>query len=313
MAGLICSGGASWASRRFRALALAVLCGVLVFPDGARAQDCVERMSRVPMASPAAPSAPKYRAAMMRSGPKPRPAAAARPRVVKASGPAVRKARPVRKAAVHRPARKKAPIARRVAVAKPARVYPTPTPMPVAAARLATPLSYALVSATICETGPAAAPIAPLRLAMARAPLEPEASAPGPDAGTFAPPFIVSPGPGDEGPVLISPGTPGNPVSPPVAPPGEEPPPVFPPVTEPPTGEPPVTPPGEEPPIVTPPTVVPPIDQPPVFPPGVEPPIGPPVGPPPTTPVPEPGTWALMILGFGLLGARLRRRRDVRA
>lgn len=304
----MCSGDACWASRRFRVLALAVLCGVLVFPDGVRAQDCVERMSRVPMASAAGPAAPKYRAAMMRSAPKPRPAAKARPRVVKASGPAVRKARPVRKAAVHRHARKKAPVARRVAVAKPARVYPAPTPMPVAAARLATPLSYALVSATICETGPAAAPIAPTRLAMARAPLEPEAGTPGPDdTGTFGPPFI-GPAPGGEGPGLISPGTPGNPESPPIFPPDEEPPIVGPPVTEPPTGEPPVIPPGEEPP-----TVVPPIEEPPtVFPPVVEPPIGPPPVTP-VTPVPEPGTWALMILGFGLLGARLRVRRTAKA
>jgi hypothetical protein len=208
---------------------------------------------------------------------------------------------------VHRTVRKKAPAARRVAVAKPARVYPTPTPMPVAAARLATPLSYALISATICETGPAAAPIAPQRLAMARAPLEPEAAAPGPDTGTFGPPFL-GPAPGGGGPIL-GPGTPDNPVGPPIFPPGEEPPVVVgPPVIEPPTGEPPVTPPGEEPP-----TVVPPIDEPPtVFPPGVEPPIGPP-GPPPVAPIPEPGTWALMILGFGLLGARLRRQARARA
>jgi hypothetical protein len=31
-------------------------------------------------------------------------------------------------------------------------------------------------------------------------------------------------------------------------------------------------------------------------------------GPPPVAPVPEPATWALMILGFGLAGAALRRR-----
>ncbi|WP_068875895.1 MULTISPECIES: PEPxxWA-CTERM sorting domain-containing protein [unclassified Phenylobacterium] len=42
--------------------------------------------------------------------------------------------------------------------------------------------------------------------------------------------------------------------------------------------------------------------------PGGEPPvIAPPIPPPPLAPVPEPGTWALMILGFGLMGARLRR------
>lgn len=51
---------------------------------------------------------------------------------------------------------------------------------------------------------------------------------------------------------------------------------------------------------------------------GADPPFGGPGGephvtvppipaPPPLAPVPEPGTWALMILGFGLMGARLRR------
>ena len=30
-----------------------------------------------------------------------------------------------------------------------------------------------------------------------------------------------------------------------------------------------------------------------------------------TTPVPEPTTWALMIMGFGTAGAMLRRRRTV--
>ncbi|MDZ4375263.1 MAG: PEPxxWA-CTERM sorting domain-containing protein, partial [Phenylobacterium sp.] len=44
--------------------------------------------------------------------------------------------------------------------------------------------------------------------------------------------------------------------------------------------------------------------------PPTEPPVVPPGPPtePPVTAVPEPGTWALMILGFGLIGARLRRR-----
>lgn len=44
--------------------------------------------------------------------------------------------------------------------------------------------------------------------------------------------------------------------------------------------------------------------------PGTEPPVIPPpvIGPPPVVAVPEPGTWALLILGFGLVGARMRRR-----
>jgi hypothetical protein len=46
-----------------------------------------------------------------------------------------------------------------------------------------------------------------------------------------------------------------------------------------------------------------------VFPPGSpnSPPIVPPPGPPPP-PVPEPATWAMMLLGFGLIGFSLRRR-----
>lgn len=60
----------------------------------------------------------------------------------------------------------------------------------------------------------------------------------------------------------------------------------------------------------TPPFVNPPIDN---LPPGLGgPPVvihppGPPSPPPPSvTPVPEPATWALMIMGFGLAGAALR-------
>ncbi|MBL8769751.1 MAG: PEPxxWA-CTERM sorting domain-containing protein [Phenylobacterium sp.] len=71
------------------------------------------------------------------------------------------------------------------------------------------------------------------------------------------------------------------------------------------------------------------IDEPPLIPEGVlpptvppgppplgEPPVGPPPPPvvePPTTAVPEPGTWLLMILGFGGVGAALRRRAAARA
>ena len=46
-----------------------------------------------------------------------------------------------------------------------------------------------------------------------------------------------------------------------------------------------------------------------IFPPGTSPPG---VTPPPTPPalVPEPDTWAMMLIGFGLLGSTLRRRRN---
>jgi hypothetical protein len=81
------------------------------------------------------------------------------------------------------------------------------------------------------------------------------------------------------GPLLIGPSFPGGVVIPPSAPtPGG-------------TGGP-VSPPGEEPPIEPPPPEE-------------------PVEPTPTTPpvVPEPGTWATMLLGFGLTGVMIRRRR----
>ena len=80
------------------------------------------------------------------------------------------------------------------------------------------------------------------------------------------------------GPLLIAPSSPGGIVIPPQAPtPGGT------------SG--PVTPPGDEPPIQPPPEE--------------------PVEPTPTSPpvVPEPGTWATMLLGFGLTGLMMRRRR----
>lgn len=133
------------------------------------------------------------------------------------------------------------------------------------------------------------------------------------EGGGLPPPFIVVGGPGPE-PIL------GPEVGPPIAPPGQPPltpplgPPVIPPDTPPgqpdtpvgPPGQPPLTPPGPpgQPPVIPPgppgpPTVTV------VIPPG---PPGPP-GQPPVTPIPEPSTWMLTILGFGGLGAMLRRRR----
>jgi len=284
-------------SRKLAALALSALSGLTVFPATASA-DCVERMSRMPMAAQAAPT-PRYRAAMLRAGPA--PTGVKRPRATKAKA-TVRKAHVVRKASAHRRPVKVARRAPRPAVVAAAR--PRPTPMPVAATELATPLSYALISATVCENGPVAAPVEPLRLAMARAPLEPETGVAVPDTGgdTFFPgvtspdlPSTVSPGPGGTDVVI--------PPVPPVEPPEVTPPVVTPPEVTPPD-KPPLTP---EPPITTPPV------NPPTGPPVVTPPTGPPIVTPPTEPpvtaVPEPATWALLIAGFGLVGARLRRRR----
>jgi hypothetical protein len=133
-----------------------------------------------------------------------------------------------------------------------------PTPMPVAAAELATPRAYALIASTVCETSPRAlgAPEAAVPvLDIVPGGAEPtDGFIPGIDTETVLP-SIVGPGFPDIGPTGGGGGGGG--------------------------GNPPV-------------------------PPVVEPPTGPPILEPPTTPVPEPATWALMMLGFGLLGARLR-------
>lgn len=82
------------------------------------------------------------------------------------------------------------------------------------------------------------------------------------------------------GPMLITPQTPGGIAISPQSPPGGG-------------GGPTPQPPGVEPPPTEPPPTEP-----------------PPTEPPPTPPVvPEPGTWATMLLGFGLTGWVLRRRR----
>jgi len=121
---------------------------------------------------------------------------------------------------------------------------------------------------------------------------------------TITPPIGQPGGP----PPVVTPPVGPPPVTPPVVVPPVGPPPVTPPVTPPvPPVTPPVTPPG--PPPVTPPVT------PPVVPPETPPPVvvvtppGPPGGPPPVSPVPEPSTWALLMLGFLGLGGVLRARR----
>jgi hypothetical protein len=126
----------------------------------------------------------------------------------------------------------------------------------------------------------------PLPVELAAAPLLPTSALPAP-AAIVAPPgagtIILPPGGGG---IIVPPGdgpggtTPGSPPS--LTPPGSTPPPEDkPPV---------VTPPGNTPPDQPPPVITPPGDTP----------------PPPVPPVPEPATWMMMLVGFGLIGWRIR-------
>lgn len=266
----------------------------LLWPVAATAEvDCVEHMSRVPTGySPAAP----IRAMSLRTAPAPAaaPAARAKPvRVAKARPAGVKrakaakakaqasatksgagKARPAKTRYARTAARRVAPkVLRPVALA--AADFAGPV-MAVPAARRAAPapqpLGFALVSTTVCESRPNR--VSPVDYIV-----------PG---GPDGPPFIE-----DEPTDIL----PGGEFPPTIGPPDE------PPVIGPPVIEPPVIGPPEEPPVIGPPTEPPVV--PPVLPP-VEPPF-PPVDPPPTTAVPEPQTWALMLAGFGFVGAALRR------
>src|SRR5437868_687639 len=93
-----CLAGVRQAPVRPGALALAVLAGLFALP-GASYAECVERMSRMPIAGGAPAGAPAYRANMMRRGGVAPAAAPSRPRVMKAKATSgVRKARPIHKA-----------------------------------------------------------------------------------------------------------------------------------------------------------------------------------------------------------------------
>lgn len=271
---------------------------------------CDTQMSRLPVSAPAARPAPALRAAMVRQAlrPKAGPAApaAVTARAVKSK---VRKARRMAAShAQHRPHRKRPVQTERAAVRPPS--GPAPTPMAIAARALAEPAAFALISSTTCVNGPADGG----RLYSLRAPslaAIPEAGTDPPAPEPEEPPgvtFLPQPSPsGGLGPGLAPPGGPPL-VGPPPTQPAVEPPPLVPPLVPPVAPElnrpppvnppePPLGPPG--PPTVGPPTLLP------------ELPVNPPTPRPPLTPgaVPEPSTWVMLIAGFGLVGARARRRR----
>jgi hypothetical protein len=110
-------------------------------------------------------------------------------------------------------------------------------------------------------------------------------------------------------------GVPGGGGQPPVSPPGGGQPPVIPPdtglppIVPPDVGQPPIILPPGPPDVGQPPVIPPEIGQPPILPPGDDqPPILPPGGGGGQPPgVPEPATWAMLILGFFGLGGALRR------
>lgn len=251
-----CLSGVGTTPARLGALGFAILAFGLARPDLAGAR-CVEQMTRMPIAAAApAAGASAYRANMMRRA---TPAAAGtRKRSPKAKSSGV-EARSVRKAGAHRAARKRTPTLRRAAARAPvaapvaAPSLRQPTPMPVAAREVATPLAYALIATTVCETGPPPVAAA-IPTSDGVSGLPTDGFSPGIDTATRLPPI------GDPGlPIVDGPPSGGSGTTPPV--------------------------------IAPPPLAPPPLDPPPVVP----------------APVPEPGTWALMILGFGLMGAKLRR------
>ena len=283
----------------------------LALPEASQAE-CFERMSRVPMAAAGpAPGAVPYRAHMLRTG------AAPKPRVIRHRVHRAAK-RPVAQLA-------KAPVIRhrpRPAIARGPRVLPTP--YVVAARAAATPAAFAMISATICEHGPPpqlmafrSGPVGGTSAAPVGGDVVPTGLFPPDVGGVFPPGGGVSP-PGGVFPPVVGPVGPVTPVTPPTGPdtppdtppgppvtppgpPGTDTPPVVPPVTPPDTGGPPVVPP-----------VIPPVGPPDVPPPPVVPPVIPPVIPPVVPPVgavPEPGAWALMLIGFGAVGGALRRER----
>ncbi|PZQ54224.1 MAG: hypothetical protein DI570_23280 [Phenylobacterium zucineum] len=309
-----------------RALAFAVI--VAVAGHGVARAECETRVSKVAMPA-AAPSAARLNMMLVKSralvgeapAAKPGKVAAHRAKARKAkgaSGHAAGKARRRHLAAASRPRRQRQPRA----------VRPVAAPMAAPVAIAAAP-AFADIRTEVCSNGPE--PILAM-LARLTAPPEPQQSKVGAAAAPLDGP--VEPGDlADLGSDGVAPGVIGKP---PTATPGTT---FLPPTTVDPADpttptEPdgPVTPPfvtptdtgvdpatgrpvspldgGGQPTTTTllPPTVGPPGPQ--TTGPQTTGPTGPRTDPPgpqtPTSPTPEPATWALLIAGFGVVGARLR-------
>lgn len=244
-----------------------------------------------------------------------RPAAAAPSPKPKAAAPA----RAVKLSSVQRPAQRK-PVVRKVRTA-------AATAKPAAPMKKLPESSYAMRTAympaapsTECDTAPSIQAALPPEARPPAQRLLDEIAGPPVEIADASPPASIGGipvgggGPGGGIPIGWRGGGGGGGGGGFVTPPGEENPPTTPGEGEPPTtpggGEPPVVnPPGGEPPVVNPPG-----GEPPITPPGKEPPVTPPgpgpgPGPGPVSPIPEPGVWMTMIIGFFGLGTMVRRSR----
>jgi len=248
----------------------------------AAAEDCFPKVLAASAPAKAAP--PKAAPARKASPPKAR-----KPARQQARGPVARKPRVVA-AAKPKPVQKlldESSYAMRTGLGPPPRSVECDTKPSIQTALPpeAVPAAQRLLDEIAGPEGPPETP-APVELASAEAPVGgfPFGLPFGPGGGGGG--FVGGPGGGGGGGGQPGgPGEPGNPGEPPVNPP------VNPPVTPPPVNPP-----------VTEPPVKPPVDPPPVTPPG-------PGGPPPTSAVPEPATWAMMIIGFFGLGGAIRSQR----
>ncbi len=257
----------------WRSLAVGLLASAVAAP-AALAEECVETLQRVPMMSPMA-GRPTGPAAAPRRAP---PAAAKAPRAAMARVTAGT----ARTRSHARPAKARKPAAAHVhrkAVGPSKRSLARRTAPAPRLAVASPPTTYP--DGRLMMTRMALPPAEPQDMLIRTTTCTTDAPG-GRLTPLLAPPGLLTPGGED---------VPGEDIVtvPPALPPGPPFPEVGRPITEGPVPPPPGPPPG----------------------PPLGPPLEPPVGPPVVSPVPEPGTWATIILGLGMAGGLLRRRRRV--